>query len=168
MYQTKWKNLKNCNNDYCSKCAGACCKSMGCEISPNDLDNISVETLVDLFNSGVVSVDCWEEPHGRRTYYLRIRNTNTGIVEFSWKGTCVLLGDEGCQLEYKYRGKGGRELVPGINKKCTAKYTKEQCKKDWSKYQDIIEEALASFPDKSLTKNDITSTFAKMLNAFFS
>lgn len=137
----------NCNNETCSKCAGACCKNMGCHISPNDLKEVTKDSIMKLLSSDVVSIDRWEDDDP--IYYLRIRNSNSKIIDYSWGGRCSILADNGCLLEYKYRPRGARELVPHTSHLCNGRYNKWDCVQEWKQFQKILKKVL-----KEITTNE--------------
>jgi len=137
--------VNNENFNLCSKCQGKCCKNMGCHYSPRDFKQIDVKTLKKLIDEGNTSIDWWEgdifdkDDKGRdRTYYLRMRNKNSKIIDPSWGGECILLTEEGCSLSFYNRPMGGRGLIPN-EKDCIDEYSKEDCCKEWYPYQNILE-----------------------------
>lgn len=145
----------NENRHTCKECGGACCKGMGCHISPNDMKNITFDSIVSLMKeTNCISVD-WYEGHPTNAnkrgphYFLRIRNNNGSMIDPSWGGQCCLLGEDGCPLSFKYRPLGGRALQPKDehNKVCTSGYSKAQCTLDWLPYQDILEKVFDYFDD---------------------
>jgi len=81
--------INNENKEVCSNCGGQCCKSMGCQFSPRDFKEITFEVLRQEINKGNISIDWWEgdvfdNDERGRTYYLRMRNKNSDIVNPSW------------------------------------------------------------------------------------
>ena len=79
-YEKKYTDYESC-----AKCKGRCCnKGGGCELSPNDFDVINEQTINDLLDSGVVSIDRWEGLNP--IYFLRMRNINSDIIDYSWGG----------------------------------------------------------------------------------
>lgn len=129
-----------CDYQLCGKCGGNCCKSMGCHISPDDLSEVTYESIRDLIESGCVSIDQWEAD--KPIYYLRMRNSNGKEYDLSWGGICVLFGESGCPLEFSHRPKGARHLIPSGDGRCNDVYSKSDCKDDWKKYQDILSKVL--------------------------
>lgn len=134
------------NIDLCRECGGACCKNMGCHFSPSDFSNISFKVLKRKIEEGNISIDYWigdiNNKHNRysKTYYLRMRNLNTGIVDASWGGVqCKIWEQEnGCPLPFEKRPKGARALIPHHPGRCDATYTKEMCVMDWRKHHTIL------------------------------
>lgn len=133
------------NLEICSKCKGKCCKAMGCHFSPDDFKDLSYEGLKKEMDKGYISIDWWEgnpfDPDKRneipRAFFLRVRNRDAKIVDASWGGACSLLSEKGCTLSYEERPKGGKELIPAVPK-CIIKYSKDECAKEWYKYDDIL------------------------------
>lgn len=139
--------INNENHASCSQCGGKCCKSAGCHYSPRDFSEITPAILKKILDMGFVSIDWWEGDvfgnNRSRTYYLRIRHKGKGIIDPSWGGECMLLTETGCKLSFDERPMGGRVLEPkGSIDKCTSKYTKEDCCKEWYSYQDLFDEII--------------------------
>lgn len=134
---------KYINDELCASCGGECCKAMGCHFSPNDFEELSYENLKKEIEKGLISIDWWEGnpfEDGRnisKAYYLRMRNKNAKIVDASWGGECILLEKDGCPLKFEERPLGARALVPRQGG-CIIEYSKQQCAKDWYKYDDIL------------------------------
>lgn len=137
----------------CKECGGSCCKSMGCHISPGDLQNISVESIINLIDeSQCVSIDYWvgnpiTNKHEGRGYYLRMRNVDSHVIDPAYHGVCSILTPTGCPLPFTYRPKGARELAPCANSDCTTEYTKQQCAIDWMQYKDIMQQVYQHYHD---------------------
>lgn len=133
------------NTELCKGCGGLCCKAMGCHISPFDLKEISVLLIISLIDeSDCISIDWWSgnpitnEQDGTNTYFLRIKNKNSKVIDPSFGGECSILTDIGCSLSFEYRPKGARELKP-VEGECIIGYSKQQCAIDWYDYQDVLE-----------------------------
>ena len=141
----------NENKTICSLCAGKCCKNMGCHLAPEDVNEISVKEILSLINTENYSIDYWEGDVFNKkrgvTYYLRMRNLNSPIIDPSWGGKpCAMFSiSTGCKLNWENRPMGGKGLIPKKDEKspCRTIYSKEQCCKDWYKYQDIFDEVIA-------------------------
>lgn len=84
-----------------------------------------------------------------RAFFLRVRNRNSNIVDASWGGVCSLLSNTGCILSYDKRPKGGRSLIPAVPE-CRITYTKDQCARDWYKYNDILRKLEDHYYDKNI------------------
>ena len=133
------------NKKICSLCKGMCCKKMGCHYSPQDFKEISFDLLKIEIDKGHISIDWWEgnpfdelDDSIERVYFLRVRNVKSKIIDPSWGGVCSLLTENGCSLEYKDRPKGGRELIPNEKRDCILNYNKQDCAKEWYKYDEIL------------------------------
>lgn len=142
------------NIERCKKCGGQCCKNMGCHISPFDLREISVKSIISLIQeTDCISIDWWEgnpkenECDGSRTYYLRIKNKDSNVINPSFGGVCSILMDTGCPLSFEYRPKGARDLIPSEGE-CKDGYSKQQCAIDWYDYQDIMEKVHDYFEEQ--------------------
>lgn len=142
--------------EVCAACGGRCCKSMGCHLSPGDVPEVSAPVLRALLTLGHTSIDYWEgdvEPDGGldRVYYLRMRNKGCPVCDPSWGGyECSLLGPTGCPLPFEQRPKGARMLAPYYDDKtrmtnCTQHYTKEDCAREWRKYNHILSKLWEEF-----------------------
>lgn len=165
----KDEERRNCNYEMCKECEGHCCLSGGCEISPKDLDEVNVSTIKDLLNSGVVSIDAWEDMDTGRIFYLRMRHKDADIADFPIVPMeCILHDSTGCRLEYTFRGKGARELIPykedGV-RKCKHKYSKSMCKDEWNEYQDIIKQACKELGIELKEQLEPFDAFSQMLKA---
>lgn len=154
------------NNQLCKKCGGQCCKSMGCHISPFDLKNISITSIISLIDeSDCISIDWWdgnpitEEIDDSRVYFLRIKNKNSKIVDPSYGGVCSILTNNGCPLSFEYRPKGARDLIPK-ELYCHDRYSKRQCAIDWLTYQDVMSEVYNHYEDK---EEDIFEDIMKLI-----
>lgn len=153
------------NLELCSKCKGKCCKAMGCHFSPDDFEDLSFEGLKKEIDKGYISIDWWEgnpfDTDNRkeipRAFFLRIRNRDSKIINPSWGGVCSLLTDKGCILSYNKRPKGGRDLIPAVPE-CRITYTKDQCARDWYKYNDILSELEDYYYDKDI-KNTLQTDY---------
>ncbi len=145
---------KYINLEVCAECGGRCCKSMGCQFSPQDFKDLSFDGLRKEIDKGYISIDWWEgNPFGysdsrniQRGYYLRIRNLSrhstdkASIVDPSYGGKCCLLTDTGCPFTFEQRPMGAKMLMPGddIDDDCVEGYDKQQCAKDWYEHIDVL------------------------------
>lgn len=146
------------NESKCEKCGGNCCKTMGCHISPFDLKEVSTQSIIDFIDeTGCVSIDWWEgnpatgEQDGTKSYYLRVKNAGSNVIDPAYLGKCSILTDKGCSLSFEYRPKGARELIPE-EPECRAAYSKQQCAIDWLQYADILENVF----DYYVSKGEVT------------
>lgn len=60
------------NKELCAKCGGKCCKRMGCELFPEDVEKhygpITEETIFKLLESGNWAVDWYDGFHKNGKY----------------------------------------------------------------------------------------------------
>ena len=163
MLNDKNNKIKNNESKICKLCKGKCCKKIGCEISPKDLKdypNITKESIIQLLETGYVSIDCCDDNYPK--YFLRMRNKNSKIIDISlpekwinfeknnfdislenvpWFNECIALTENGFRFKFENRPLGGRALKAIFNeKRCSSNYTKKDCAKEWSKYQDILDD----------------------------
>lgn len=168
----------------CKLCKGACCQSMPASYHPGDFErifdeNISVDLLVKIFNSGIVAVDWWEgdpryeikfdvaeaiiktEDAMDVCYYLRPKGINAlyELKDPSYRNNpCIHWNTEvGCTLSEFNRPYGCRTLVPNKNDfpyGCTYKPDADGSKQAmaiaWIPYQEMIEEAIEIYNLKKL------------------
>lgn len=158
--------------ELCKKCKGACCKRMGCEISPSQIKGLSkdnsaekqnTEIILKVLKTGIISVDWWIAQD--REYYLRMRNVDANVIDPSFGGQCMCLSETGCMLEDKFRPMTGLDLccVERDGKfyadENQCRYDKEGCKNEWLEYPvdwdmifdiNVDEEEFESDIDKAL------------------
>jgi Fe-S-cluster containining protein len=138
----------NENKSICSSCKGQCCKNLPGIVSPGDLEEITVESLTDLYREGY-QFDFWEgnltekpEHEGITAYYLRPQTKRSvgKIMDASWGGECVFLTDGGCSKEFESRPAQCRALAPKEDMKChvSKKYEKKKMIESWIPYNEII------------------------------
>ena len=167
---------ENSKVDYeeCKRCGGRCCKAMGCHISPFDLKEITVKSIINLIDeSQCISIDWWngnptdDSTNIERAYFLRIKNKNGKVIDPSYGGVCSILTDIGCPLSFEYRPKGARDLIPCNNDNCVVEYSKQDVAIDWLPYHDIMEEVYNYYYEKGdITDNSILS-FEKLMSIMF-
>lgn len=135
-------HLEPNDNSLCTECGGECCKSMGCQLSPEDIKGgVTYENVKSLLESGKYSIDWWDkdEKFGEYAIFIRARHVDADVIDPSYGGTCVMLTETGCSLSYDDRPKGGRELRAHPLHMCDdSGYTKLQSAKDWFEYRDIL------------------------------
>ncbi len=151
---------KNININYCTACGGECCKRCGCEYSPDDFKDLSVEGLKKEIEKGYISIECikgddleWIDS----MLILRVRNKNSPIVDYATrKKECILHTNEGCKLGYEERPSGGKLLIPSDKKDgiiikrrcCYSSYRIETCCYEWKPHQRVLLELAWYFLDK--------------------
>lgn len=153
---------ENCN--ICKTCAQerpVCCQCFPCYISPHDLKDLSFEGIIGLLETGAVSID-WYETDGESRHpelrvdgdvphlFLRMRGAKRKVVDPAFGLTCCALWDKnkGCPLEFGYRPKGARELIPNPkigDESCASTYEKDDCAVEWDPYKGILDKATEYF-----------------------
>lgn len=166
----------NENRTVCKECGGQCCKSMGCHISPNDLREITVESVIALMDeTNCISID-WYEGHPidkdkcGPCYFLRIKNQGANMIDPSWGGQCCLLQSDGCPLLFQYRPMGGRTLQPNDDGKateCAVGYSKKQCAIDWLPYQDVLTKVYDHYKSLGLVTTSPLGDLFGLMQSFF-
>ena len=184
------------STEECKKCGGQCCKALGCQFSPSDFKKIDYDTLLNFINdTKCISIDWWEgnpfeeddniensyfdidtgnlidsnNEQVYKSYFLRIRNVDSPIVDPSYGGRCCLLTDTGCKLPFELRAKGARELyIPKGIDECIPFYNKRDCAKEWFKYRDILHKLAIHFSqDSRSTLESFTNyTFSNFIQEF--
>lgn len=164
--------------DICKQCGGLCCKGCGCHISPNDLLDLSKESIINLIDeSQCISIDWWEgnplhdeqtdEDLHKKVYFLRIRNKERQIIDPAFgPNECAILTETGCPLSFEYRPRGGRELLPVENMEdnCIIGYSKKDCCIDWIDHQDVLVEVYNHY--HQLGMEDANNPVQAILNLF--
>jgi Fe-S-cluster containining protein len=138
----------------CSMCKGKCCKRMPGTIHPDQIKDISVESLSALIKTKNYAFDYWEGNPSDNTsfdgvtaYYLRpaTKGAIGRIVDASWGGECAFLTDTGCSLSFDDRPLECQELVVDKDFNCTGEgFSKKESSIAWLEYNTIIEETIES------------------------
>lgn len=155
-------DAQNLNPEICKACGGECCQRCGCNFSPDDFKEISLEFLRQEMEKGYISIDYVDgemilENFG--IYILRTRNQGKPIVDLGYQRTpCILWTKEnGCKLDYERRPSGGRLLIPsekkrrglfGIERQCYSYYTTHHCCYEWKPHQRVLCQLIEYFKDK--------------------
>ena len=137
----------NENTSLCSSC-GECCKSIPGIVHPNELKEVTVESLSQMIKNGY-QFDYWEgnitgkPEHDEITaYYLRPQTKKSvgKMVDASWGGECVFLTETGCSKAFDQRPTQCRALKPAENGNCSyeKKYSKIEVIKAWLPYNNVI------------------------------
>lgn len=137
----------NENKSLCSQC-GKCCKTIPGIVAPEDLREISVDSLTNLFKEGY-QFDLWEgnltgkvEHEDFTFYYLRPQTKRSvgRVVDASWGGECVFLGESGCSKTFEERPTQCRVLKPVEDLMChlPQEYEKKKMIEKWIPYNEII------------------------------
>jgi len=166
------------NRNLCAECGGYCCKKCGCDYFVSDFENMKLDYLIDVLNTGRVSVvsflDFKTLPTGKiicnPTLYLRARNINRDEIDLlSFKTTCASLEENGCYYDLEHRPSGGSTLIPRVIDEEFACYNEidklEELKK-WNAYQKVLERLVKRFTGKSVQaklKEDVENLFYNIL-----
>ena len=163
---------KNENVYICRECGGKCCMHVPCHFAPEDFEDLSYRALKKLlikkkyisvirFSKRFVELKL-DEPIGgtlRHFYILRIRTSGTGIAaraaEIEDDDFCMLLGKNGCALEYEARPKGARMLIPKWEANCEQLYNMDDCVHDWIPYQGVLEKLYNFFEKRQRVKESL-------------
>lgn len=138
------------NKEICTNCFNTygytCCIGNSCELLMEDIkeEYRNEEGIKKLLNTGLVVIDKWEENEEyEETYFLRFKNVYDGDrkVNFTWGGTCIFLGKDGCQFSYEERPCISRQMEPNkeLNKCLNGESTKLKSAKSFHSLQDELE-----------------------------
>lgn len=168
---------------WCSKKSITCCEHLPCYLSPDDVKDKTFQGICALIDTGTVSLDWWEDASGfpskatfmgmfgfgdsYKGFFLRMRGKGrpivhpaVGIVE------CVMLGEDGCVLDFCHRPQGGRTLIPRKTQEdtCQEGYSKKACADDWTPYHDVLQQVYEKYylNDKTLKIITDIDTMASM------
>lgn len=151
------------NLGICTQCGWECCKSCGCYFSTDDFKEISFEFLKEELEKGYISIayvsgDILERKCG--LYILRVRNQNAPVVDLGAinRAPCILLGEDGCKLNYANRPTGGKLRIPSNRVKgllqirqCKFEdYTLKMCGYEWAPHQKVLEKLVHYFNRKKV------------------
>ncbi len=153
------------DTEVCKVCGGACCKSNGCSLSPEDMlrelagwKDGQAERKTDDEESIGVQIEKWlQDSHCAidsftiekgRCYYIRMRHKCFTFIGVDAMGECIALTDQGCSLPFERRPKGGRYLEGRQNRHCLQHYTREQMIADWKPYQQILQKIWSTWYDR--------------------
>lgn len=141
----------NENKSLCSSC-GQCCKRLPGIVHPKDLKEVTKESLNEMYKNGY-QFDYWEgnltgksEHEDITFYYLRPQTKKSvgKMVDASWGGECVFLGESGCSKTFEERPTQCKALKPQEDGNCSlsGEYSKEEMIKDWLPYNQIIKKLI--------------------------
>lgn len=183
----------NENKEICAKCGGQCCKNCGCGFSTKDFKGeITKEKILRLLETGAVSVDWWEgdpredlAPHledyyipkyadkekTSRGYFLRIKNIKANTYDPAFFGTCILLKEDGCPIDFEHRPYQGKALIPkddnmflgGFFITCDSDYSKQECALEWFQYYDILDQLKYECEDSYELKDNAVEIIISIL-----
>jgi len=163
------------NKSICAKCGGFCCKKSGCDYFVSDFDNLKLDYLIELLNTGNVSVvaslDFQRLSTGKlvcsQVLSLRARNINRDVIDLlSFKTTCSKLTETGCSYDLSERPSGGATLIPGEDMTCHSDIDRIVELKKWIPYQKVLERLVKRFTGMSVhakLKEDVENLFYDIL-----
>lgn len=145
--------LNNEAGEICARCKGSCCKRYAGMVYPEQLPEVTEQSLMDMLDRGYI-FDSWEgnptskpEHNPLTAYFLRPRHTNDEPEDFysgSWGGICSFLTDKGCKLKFEQRPLVCQNLTPKEvdgKRECfnqDEKISKQGSAIAWLPYNDII------------------------------
>lgn len=171
------------NYSLCAKCGGKCCQQMAGAYHPEDIKNLSEQTVFDLLQAGRHAIDWYEgdpridwldvdrtmpENPFSTVYYLRPRHVGKPAIEGAHRGTpCINWNKQtGCQLKQEQRPLECRALVPQVDSHgspvCTThkkdKADKRSISIAWIPYQEMIKNAQSKYKEKCNQQQQMQST----------
>lgn len=129
--------------EVCAECKGHCCSTLGCMLSSADLLHglgrsiADREHVLELLKTQPFAIDRFADRTGY-FYYLRMRHKCFTFIGVDAMGECAALSEAGCVLPFEKRPFGGRMLKAMPDRHCVQEYTREEMKKDWMPYQEIL------------------------------
>lgn len=161
-------DAQKCNPQICAECANerpVCCQTLPCILFPEDIKDLSYQGIMDLIGTGLISIDWFDggesreylgddylelQPEGRY-FFLRIRGKDRHVIDPALPMTqCGIWDkDSGCPLEFGYRPKEARELIPTPkDMECKSGYSKKDAAKAWLPYGDLLDKAYGYYHDR--------------------
>ena len=137
---SKVKKEEYTRSDVCAKCGGSCCKSRSCYFSPKNFKAKMLSTEANvrkILDTGLVVIDRHDADSNinRNIYLLRPKMICDGDrqVNYPFTSPCFLLGEHGCELEFRLRPYAGAMVIPNDSEtKCH--YENEEMNKDANLY----------------------------------
>ena len=132
--------------EICTMCGGRCCNKFPCHMSPDDFEDLSLNSLIKELNKGYISIAKARKDISKYRLFLRMRVEGHPIVDLdvdeSKIGRCVLVTPTGCVLPYEKRPMGAKFMVPYQADDgriyCYQYYGQEELLEDWEPYQNIL------------------------------
>ena len=163
-YDKDYENPRYRNEKLCAECGGLCCKHCGCFLSPDDFgnrDEITINVLKREIQKGYITLELvdLDQFYIRNgfAYVVRVRNAGSPIVETSVyrpSSPCILLGENGCKLDWEHRPSGGKLLAPKMSSDgalhCHSDYDARMTINEWMKYQGILHELSSFYSDANI------------------
>lgn len=170
---------KNENLDICRACGGRCCKTSGCDYSPDDIKDLSLSGLSNILDEGKVSIVSFFAkdilPNGKKYTYplllLRARNTNRDVIDLvSLRTRCTQLTEMGCIYSYEDRPTGAKNLTPQADGKCYPTINPMEIAKSWMPYQKLLGRLVRKYTGLSVEdkiREDVEKLFDDIFNENF-
>lgn len=149
------------DRNICKECGGYCCKKSGCDYFVSDFENMKIDYLESILDTGRVSVvaSCYFKrlPNNKLinipVLYLRARNINRKEIDLlSFKTTCASLEEDGCYFDIEKRPSGGSTLIPAKNRMCYTEVDRVKELEKWKPYQNVLERLVKRHTGMSLNK----------------
>ncbi len=168
------------NLNTCSRCGGKCCKKSGCDYWPEDFEDLSYKSLLEILSEGNISIVAAldfvrvnDKLVSFPFLYLRARNTNRDVVDLiSMKTRCSRLTDTGCSLSYDERPSGGKYLRPKkwYFGKCRPIFSLRDKVLEWEPYQGVLRKVVKNYTGMSVERKiseDVENLFRDVVEHRF-
>ena len=166
------------DKNICRECGGFCCKKSGCDYSPRDFDDLSINKLHEKLLEGNISIISYLEfkrsgngkLYAEPFLYLRARNTDRDVVDLvSYKKRCSMLREDGCSYSFEDRPFGGRNLIPGKNR-CIPEVDPYDIVMEWGRYQKVLHRLVKRLTGMSVEaklREDVINLYVDILEENF-
>lgn len=166
------------DRDICRECGGFCCKKSGCDYSPRDFDDLSINKLHEMLLEGNISIISYLEfkrsgngkLYAEPFLYLRARNTDRDVVDLvSYKKRCSMLREDGCSYSFEERPFGGRNLIPGKTR-CIPEVDPYDIVMEWGRYQKVLHRLVKRITGMTVdnkVREDVYNLFVQFLREDF-
>lgn len=142
----------NISCSICKKCQGQCCKTSGCGLLPCDVEDMSVEGIKKMLDTGKYSISYIVQLEPVIPIAsLTSREEGRGRIANSLiRSKCSLLKEDGCTLSEEERPTQALLLIPGENMNCTELITPRENIDEWLVHQQILEQVILDETGKTL------------------
>ena len=166
------------NKELCAKCGGYCCKAGGCMYFVSDFENMKIDYLDSVLDTGRVSIKTALRfdmlPNGKiivnSILYLKARNVGHDAIDLiSLQTRCASLEENGCHFTLEKRPSGGVMHIPKENNGHFACYSAFDSPNEVDKYipyQKILHRLVKRRTGKSVDekiKEDVEELFIKII-----
>jgi len=144
----KYKAIKSENKNLCKECGGRCCKNGGCAYIPEDIENICLEEIEKLLDTGRVSIAASlsfkraknQKPIAEPTLYIRERDINRDVIDLiSVRSACASLENNHCHYtEIDDRPSMGATMIPSFPDECKSTIRTSEFLEYWQPYQKVL------------------------------